>query len=195
MPCVTSGACHPFHGLNGQKNLPRGLRALKWLGLGEGTFHIRNVLKVSYFKLFNARGLFKHICSSLSWNKKWSFQTFSFVIYFSPLLPSRWSGTRHRLIIWVVCGRWGGETGSTIISGLLTSTHNSNCTLVTDAIVPHWPFQTHGTLLALPDSQEIWPRSKDKESSAVAATECAFFLMNSRETASSAPPAPFPSFL
>lgn len=164
-------------------------------GCGEGTFHIRNVLKVPYFKLFNARGLFKHICSSSSWNKKWSFQTFSFVIQFSPLLPSRWGGTRHRLIIWAVCGRCGGETGGTIISGLQTRAHNSNCTVVTDAIVPHWPFQTHGTVLAVPYSQEVWPRLKDKESSAVAATERAFFLMNPRETASSTPPAPFPSFL
>lgn len=96
--------------------------------------------------------------------KEWSFQTFSFVIHCSPLLSGRGSGACCRLTTWLVCGRWGGETGGTIISGLQTRTHNSNCTVLTHVIVAHWSFQTHGTLLlGLPGSQEVWPRSKTKK--------------------------------
>lgn len=155
MPRVTSGARHPLPWLS-DRSICLGdcVHWSNW-GWGEGVFHIQNVLKVPYFKCYLMQVVYSHTQLFKLELKQEVVISDGFICHSFPPLLSRWTGTCHRLIIWVICCRWGGEVDTAITSDLQTLTHNSNCTLVTDAIIAHWPLQTSGALSALAASGDL----------------------------------------
>lgn len=53
---------------------------------------------------------------------------------------------------------WEGDWWMRVCSYQKTPTHNSHCTLVTDPIIAHWPFQTMEPFVGTRSLLEVWPR-------------------------------------